>query len=60
MGVNERLEVFLEEIGLNISDGERKAIKFRNTMIHDNPSYGDIENILNLNRSYEVFFIEYF
>lgn len=56
MGVNERLEVFLEEIGLNVSEGEKRAIKFRNTMVHDNPSYEDIGDLLSLSKSYEVFF----
>ena len=31
-------------------------MRFRNTMVHDNPSYEDIGNLLNLNKSYEVFF----
>lgn len=56
MGVNERLEVFLKEIELPISDGERNAIKFRNKMVHESISYENVEELINLSKSYEVFF----
>ncbi len=58
MGFNERFDVFLQELGLAISDTEKDAMKARNKMTH--ASFGnspkEIEDILNHTHAYRTLF----
>lgn len=53
MGVNERFQVFFEEIGLKYSVGELEVIKSRNRPAHGG-SIGNPLDALRLSRSYRV------
>jgi len=58
MGANERMEIFFKEIGLEVGEVEKNAIKSRNVMIHS--SYGsspeEIRKIIKLTDAYKSFF----
>jgi hypothetical protein len=58
MGVNESLDFFFEEIKLPIGEIERKAIKARNSIIHDKQDSSDeeIQNIIFFSRVYRTLF----
>ncbi|KAF0194028.1 MAG: hypothetical protein FD169_2074 [Bacillota bacterium] len=57
-GANEKIELFLQELGLEIGDLERKSIRERNKMIHGSPSRTDvdIDNSILLANTYKTFF----
>ena len=58
MGVNESLDFFFEEIKLQIGEIERKAIKARNSMIHDKQDASDeqIQDIIFYSKVYKTLF----
>jgi putative hemolysin len=53
MGVNERFEVFFDELGLKCSDGELRVIRARNRSAHGG-GIGDPQEALRLSRAYRV------
>lgn len=58
MGVNESLDFFFEEIGLPIGEVEKKAIKARNSIIHDKHGSTDekMEEIIFYSKVYKTLF----
>jgi len=58
MGAHERLQFFLDELGLEVGKTEMEAIRARNIMIHD--TYGEsdeaVEKMRQLTNAYRTFF----
>ncbi|WP_437304843.1 hypothetical protein [Sorangium sp. So ce388] len=55
MGVNERFEVFFEELGLPYRDNELRAIRARNTSAHGGKNASnDIQEQVKLGRAYQT------
>jgi len=57
-GANEKVEFFLEEIGLKIGKLERRVICERNKMIHGSPESSEeaIDKVALLTKAYKTFF----
>ena len=58
-GINEKLHIFFECIGIPIGTREKEALNLRNKMVHGSRDYSKKENIhkdLILSRVYEVLF----
>jgi len=57
-GANEKIELFLQELGLEIGDLERKSIGERNKMIHRSPGSTDVDmdNSILMTNTYKTFF----
>lgn len=58
MGINEKIERFFEEINLQVSKIEKKALRARNDMAHGSTlkSKNDIVKAIRLSRAYETLF----
>jgi hypothetical protein len=54
MGVNERFEVFFEELGLRIDEGERAVIRARNVSAHGGKSSRPKQELLLLAAGYRT------
>lgn len=58
LGVNERLQFFFDEIGLELGEVENKAIRARNIMTHSSTgdSYEEIKEMIDLTNAYKTLF----
>lgn len=62
MGVNESLDFFFEEIGIQVGEVEKKAIKSRNLMVHDKQVSIDsnMEEIYFYSKVYQLLYTRVF